>query len=227
MNKRSLPLLLFFLVSISAQARGGGSTDVGNGGMSIECASSPSFRSYDYFVTQHEMRNSFTVNLTLTPAESLQRIRALIATKLPAFAASFDEFVGQIQNTDPSKHYLWIKTDELKPIDFDALIDDFHRYGIDPCPSGYGSDDLVQVIVRETQPTPQGSQVIFHYDTHNYSHTTGVQRSFLLVHEWLWNFTDSIASNRRADWLLHSAWFDGVSSEDAIKKLKEIGIQYP
>jgi hypothetical protein len=222
MNKSTMIPLFLILVAGGAQARGGGGADVGNGGNVIQCSGSSELQSFDYVLTQ----NILNRNLQLRPAqslqESLQRIRSLIATQLPELSGSFDEFIQQIRNTDPSKHYVWVAETSLNEIDTPE-----HVFIPAKCRNLHGSIRILQAVVRNTTSDPEDSKIFFHYDPQIYTGLAGLQLSFLVVHEWLWNFTDDITVNRKVDYLLHSSWLENVSSNEAMKELEKLGIRFP
>jgi hypothetical protein len=220
---RSTLVLLFTLLIAGAAHADRGGVEVGNGGNAVQCNGKDTFASLDYIAARDGMGEDYDLSESLWTDESLQRIGALIAAKLPTLSRSYQEFVHQLVSNDKDQHYLWIPDQNLEEVDQDAPRFAIFHY----CMADFGSVLLTQVVVRTVQSSPQGKQIVFRYNQGVLHDLSPKHRSFLLVHEWLWNFTDDIATNRNIDWLLHSVWFEKASSAEVIQKFKEFGFKVP
>jgi hypothetical protein len=232
MNKLSLALLFLILVSGTANAgkEGGGSTSVGNGGYAFQCTARDPLRSFDFYKSLEVMGRKFKISPVIWYQGSLLRISALISSKLPALSYSFDKFIQQINNEDPLLQYVWKARSPwmIEP----TFVEMGRTTALCKNSSGEHLGFFTQVILRKASPDSQGSahnetHVTFYYDSSLFGELPEVDQSFLLVHEWLWNFTDDLEANRKADYLLHSTWIEHASSKEVIRQFKKTGIRYP
>lgn len=255
MSKLPLPLLLLLLLSnlfsgtsqanlirtpppsadTIAQDAGGatlgpepmdrGGIIVGNGGFVIQCTKDSPLQSYDFLAAQMELDPKLKVRTVSSALESLQIIRDVIEAKLPEMTGSFEVFAAEILANDPSGTYLW---QPGTPWFSSAILAD-PSYLVAPC---LGSLEpfpvfVQQAVWRRYVPTVAGTQIVLEYDAGLYYRLPDIQRSFLLVHEWLWNFTHDAETNSKADYLLHSTWIEKASRKEVIRKFKKLGIRYP
>lgn len=199
---------------------------VGNGGFAVQCSDNSAPQSFDFLFAQDELGQNFRVREVNNTDESLQRIRGILKAKLPALVNSFDIFTSEILNADPSGQYIWEQgtpwlSGNMLP------LDEAHMFV--KCPDNPNVLSVItqQIVLRKYVESLSGARVVFEYDASLYYGLPPIQRTFLLVHEWLWNFTTDYVSNNRADYLLHSTWIETASQKDVIQTFKEIGVQYP
>jgi hypothetical protein len=239
MHSLSTLFILSSLLAGSAQAnvinpyplhsdRGGGVV-VGNGGYTIQCADNGPHRSYDLLVAQSALGPVYELRPVTTREESFIKLRAIIAAKLPALKNSFDLFSNQLLAADPAKTYVWeigapmfVGAESLPPIEL-------YSNHIELCLGSRNVSGvyLTQTILRSVEQVSGKATIHFYYDTLAFYDLPQLDRSFLLTHEWLWNFTNILDANRQADYILHSTWIEHASSREVIERFKEIGIDYP
>jgi hypothetical protein len=204
-----------------------GGVITGNGGYTIRCSISGQYQSYDYLAAKAYYGSLFDVREIRDTTESLQRIHTLLAKKLPALTKSYDEFVSLLFSEDLSKHYIWQATRAPRFagsnwIDMNVLADSPISL---LCPGSDVSDILFeQAVLRAPYPNDHGKQVIFYYDPSLMGALYGTQVTYLLLHEWLWNYSDDLNVIIRANYLLHSIWIEKASSKEVLRKFKNLGI---
>lgn len=227
--KNALILVIGLFSTLAFANRTG--NGVGNGGDAVLCrpSSDNSFEGYyslDYLV-KFEKANLAVPAKSLN--ESLDRLEKLISQKLPELASDFTEFRRQVFNTtDASLKYFWEKSEfgliDLKDEDLIGLL-----------PKNCMTDDqikVVQAVIRASDLSsgrPLG-KFLMHYVpdvTEKLQSTNPIQLSFLIVHEWLWNFGDLPERNRRINYWLHSSRLENWSHEEWVKNLNGIGFKFP
>ncbi len=216
--KRILGILLLSLILHDFAIAGG--VAVGNGGNIVRCSTKSELQSLDFVLT----KNIYGRRIDIFNAESLEdsfkRISYLISEKYPKWHASFKEFSQLIMNHDESKKYIW-RANVLGLNNVDEK--DVHIPAW--CRSSTGSIAVYQAIVRRTLTT--SNQIIFEYDADlllKLEKSDAVQISFLMIHEWLWNFSADINQIRKANYILHSTLLSTLSPAGTALELNKIGL---
>ena len=213
-------LVILFIAFLPHGFVAAGGVAVGNGGNIARCATKSNYQSLDYMLTKGMYGKRVSISPIKSLNQSFQRILNLILQKFPKRQESFREFVGLVRNRDESKQYVWhIATDGL-----DSILElDVHLPFL--CRSNFGSTDILQAVVRE-KPDSSG-QIIFDYDQNIFltlEKDDPLQLSFLLVHEWLWNFFADIEQVRKVNYFLHSSLFDELSPSESFLELNRLGL---
>ena len=213
----------FFSQVLTAQV------EVKNGGDIVTCA--PAADSIfsgpyllDYLATYHTYSHSHEADIKYP----LEELRHMLLVAVPEVGLNFDLFVTEyyLQTGDrenPQAAHIWrgshndlvsIKDEEL---DLVSSLDkncyaDFDR----------GIIDLSQVVVRQNRRNIRG--FIYNYDRSKLDTIKVLpwQESYLVVHEWLWNFVDHASSVREINAFLHSteaAKMDGNSLRYSLANL--------
>ncbi len=138
---------------------------------------------------------------------------------------SFREFLSLHENHEDAKKYQW------NAAKYGILEIDDETYSHIPnrCQKN-ARIQIEQAFVRSEYPDPnsQNKTIIFAFNPIILSQMAEghpIQLSFLLVHEWLWNFTSSFEQNRRVDFILHSVAFDKLSPAEAASLMLKNGIK--
>ncbi len=217
---------LFFGVWILVATSSAAFADrVRNGGRVTRCSGNSNFQSLDYIFAKEFIDNKKVLLPKVTSVEqSLERIAGLLIQKLPTLSDSFREFISLIGNQDPSKKYLW----KVSKTGLYELDDEAYQNIPYQCRKN-DKIEIEQAIVRSNTGSSRtkSDQIIFEFDSNIISEmkvNSPQQLSFLLVHEWLWNYTSSFEQNRKVDFLLHSYSLDELSSADANIVLQTLGL---
>lgn len=216
---KTISCIIFLLISNSAFA----GSETRNGGQGVRCSGSENIYSLDYLRAKQEFQ--FSVEVPLNLEISLYRILHNLENKAPQVARSFKNFLsGFSHNKSFNDNHVWFENNNL-----DDVSDQSTNSVPLACRAGDGgSVAIFQVIVREhfKGDNKMNSQVRFLLDSEIFNQMDSLQQSFLLVHEWLWEFTQDYARNWRINYLLHSSAFDTISKEDFKIKAKEIGVNF-
>lgn len=210
-----MKIIIFFML-ISTQVFAG--HEVNNGGYMVFCPVLGEFSSFDYVM---EVKNHSRDALVKTN-NPMARISKLLSLKAPSLHASFDEFVNHLKNeSDSSRPYIWVESlydlPEVHDADF-GYLPSWCRMG------DFGGVQIIQAVVRKKiTVNPDKSRIIFYYDSRTMLVLSPLQKSFLLVHEWLWNFTSNAGIGRKVNFFLHSRDFDNLTKEQVEAKFKSLG----
>jgi hypothetical protein len=218
---RILLLIITSLFAINANAGHG----VRNGGATIYCNGSGRSYSLDYFLA----RDSFDRNLKILnfnkSKDSLSRIFELLKLKAPKLAQSFQAYLAYIDNTsNPTAPYFWKAAGEgLPEIDDQKITNGFSicqgsRFGGTPFTA-------TQAIIRHDISTEIKKQIIFEYNAKALEDLSGTQKSFLYVHEWLWDISDDVELNRKINYFFHSELLDQMSTLQVTQQLQKFGLR--
>lgn len=215
--KSAFSLICCVLLSSSFVFAG---SETRNGGDVVICGDGQKY-SLDYVLAGYD--TELTLAKVVAPYDSLYRIQKLIDEKLPELSESFSTYINSFGNTDitQDKTYIWVNTDDDLP---DIQDEDFHIFPKSCTRSGPNPVLIKQAVIR-TRFTGDPS-IIFYTNDHALENLDGMQLSFVLVHEWLWSFTDRASVNRQVNYFLHSSEFDAIPDIDARAYLQKIGFQY-
>lgn len=217
-------LLLAMLCAPLARAQ----VDVGNGGDVVACRQSPDnnlkgYYSLDYLVTYEERTNPLVE--TTDARANLERIARVLQDKVPGLGESLLRYTRLIENANPARHRLW------REANF-GLVDLKDEYLVDTLPANCKTDGEVKVVQAAIRLTPAAAGVVPRTITYKYvpsvfrdlEKSAPLQLSFLLLHEWLWDISGNVQSNRNINRLLHSQDLTTLSAPELIGKLKSLGI---
>lgn len=214
----NLQILLSFSLLFSNAWAGG--VQVGNGGNLVQCQGETSFQSLDFVLTRNLFGKNVRPANTTSSVDSFLRISKLLHEKIPAKANSFDEFISQVRNQDEAKKYTWHPAPFTSSAPTEIVHLPYH------CSNGLGYSDIQQAIVRKVYFDGESEKIHFEFDTNlvdELQKRTVVQFSFLIVHEWIWNFTNDPVKNRKLDYFLHSTLFDKMTKAQVHVQMKVLG----
>ncbi|MBL7544783.1 MAG: hypothetical protein JNL11_13280 [Bdellovibrionaceae bacterium] len=207
------------------------SFSVGNGGDLVQCRPQPGspfngHYSLDFLVT-YQISSQYKVLPTASLQQSLDRIYKNLTLKVPTIAKNFYDFARNYKNTTNfMEKYIWeIAQFGLADLKDERIVSLF--------PPNCVSDNkvqLIQTIIRQVRDHHGDTKVIFKYDPRiidPLEKANPLQVSFLLVHEWLWNYTANVEVLRKVNWFLHTNAFDMLSATEVTKQLAGLGIQVP
>lgn len=213
----------------------GGWVDVGNGGDAIFCEKDLSLNSLEGF---YSLDYIATFDASLPENEplqfsswqkSLKNIQMILQPISQDMSNQLDEFITFAFNkTDLAASYLWqsqsfgmidIKDEniELFQLPFNCLIE--------------GEPKKVQAIIRQS-PHLSGLPVwktLYNFVpevTSELGQKNPVQLSYLLLHEFLWSYTDNVSLIRRINRLLHSKKAQLLSADDLTIAMSELGFHF-
>lgn len=229
-----LILSLAFVLPISAHALSGGA--VGNGGDTVSCVAMPRVSP---FVGLYSLDYLMNVTADIVYAKDFEKVvgpndsfdknifRILAAFKEGQYRVlhqDLKEFYDGLFTNEFGKRYIWKKA----PYGVTEVSDEELRQrvpqnclGSDP-----KSSSLIQTILRVPKAWEMQVRYLESYSVKgaDYTYSTEVmsklpplQKSFLLFHEWLRNFTDDPETIRDANAIFHS---DGWTGEDIETKMR-------
>jgi len=192
-------------------------TLIGNGGDAVSCTPSPHSPFEGLYVLDYLLEyRSQGQRANLAPVNSWelsrQRIVAELSRLAPALGNSFDEFSQYALKPQPHRGRRWQKH-PLTHIDIRdeeilrLLPPNCYSVSTDKRPS------LHQAVVRSYL----SPLVVYHFDPEVISILQSerpLQFSFLMVHEWLWDFTENVSALRKLNWLLHSSQLNEFDPKD-------------
>jgi hypothetical protein len=214
MLKISFALLLSLLAINTSHA--GGGVLVGNGGNIVRCSGRENFFSADYILSKAKHGDHTKLAEGANP---FRRMAKLLNAKLPSMANSYSQFMDAFENHDNSSHYVWM----VPRNGLEVLRDEMMELPYS-CKNWNGPVEIRQVVIRNYSEA--SGRVIFKYDPEALEliRNNKLQLSFLLVHEWLWDFTKDITVNRKINYFLHSTQLDDLSAEEIQSKFKQYGL---
>jgi hypothetical protein len=220
--------LLALLLALSGTAHAGPGI-VGNGGDSVRCepnASVSAFKglySLDYLLTYQTRNDNADVADVFSWEESRDRIAAILAAKSPDLAFGFSSFVADMDNSfDYTRPHIWREAGfGLVNLNDERLIRKI------PANCYKLHDDQSIDVIQTVVQTQRADLAIFEYDPSVYDeflHLAPLQFSFLMVHEWLWSFTDDVRVVREVDRFLHSKAAEQLAPDAFATALNNMGL---
>jgi len=228
--------LLFMLFAGQAFAAGG---VVNNGGDSVKCAASSmgpaGMYTLDYALAIGRGAATDDFVMIANWSHSRQRLLRLLARVDQGLARSFHDFSQSLEQREQpiarkSDFYSdwnrqWI-VHRGRPLEVDD-IGDISRLPM-ACKYLYRSSTVAKfkiyrLIQREADLAAR--RLIYRYDqTRLRGLRLPLQHSFLMVHEWLWDWTQDIEVNRRVNAFLHSTEIDYMTPRQIARRLKALGL---
>lgn len=206
-----------------------GVANVGNGGDVIYCPGNLSevYYSLDFVLARAQLENSTKIIQVDSLNQSTERISRLLESKVPSLKNSFDHFVSEFRNQDSSRTYLWKPSRLELP---DIQDENFKRFPRGVCAQiqaqPWGAEQF-QAVIRTKTIENGVTKTNFEYDRFilaEVERTNPTQLSFVLVHEWLWNYNSNVRSNRIINYLLHSEQFEKQTSAQVTQELTNLGL---
>jgi hypothetical protein len=223
---KSLVFLAIFIPSFCFASGG----VVGNGGDSVFCKPDSSnglngLYSLDYILGQWQLQgtpNFLAEDIFKAPdsyRNNFIRILSLLQQGYPELAKSLNTFYSHLFSSDLGKSLVW------KPSP-NGLIDlkDEKILSLLPknCLGNSKTPVLVQTVIRE----PRGNQIIYNYDPNAVKTLSlkPMQLSFLLFHEWLWQYTSDVSVLRDANLVFHAKDWSIETMDKQMQVLKKMGL---
>jgi hypothetical protein len=212
----------------------GSGTVIDNGGDKLTCADSSGalFKgdyTLDYIVTYDP-----TLGISDDPDLSdwtahRARIEEFLKDKLPSALASFQSYADSIGNSDDSGNRIWkASAFDLTDLADEGLIQQLPENCLRTNDLGKKVPNTTQMVRRREVTTSTTRKVFYYYDYAKFEALKTdlpLQASYLIVHEWLWDFTNSPWVNRTINRLIHSKRAESMSKEDFTQHLKALGVQ--
>lgn len=226
--KFSMLLFLFWIHAGLVHAAGNG---VNNGGNAVLCASSTKnaftgYYSLDFLI---QYRPELLPVPVASLNASLDRIEMGLRNRIPELLTSFRDFRAGLFNEDnPKLSRLWEK------VSF-GLVDLDDQDVVAVLPENCRTDEKISVVPAVIRQSPGVSgrppgTYIYRYVPQvieALQSTNPIQLSFLILHEWLWDFSSNVDRNRRIDYWLHSENLENWNREEWIANLHGIGFSIP
>jgi hypothetical protein len=161
--------------------------------------------------------------------ESLNRLEGILSANLPELLQSFRTFRRDLFNErDFSRTHIWDRAPygliDLKDEELTVLLPENCRSG--------DKTSVVQAAIRLPPAVSGLPQNKFNYKfvaqvVDELLKNNPVQLSFLLVHEWLWTFSDKAERNRRINYWLHSQMTEKWNRHDWVRNVHALGFVIP
>lgn len=202
---------------------------VNNGGDTVECFASRvspfvGYYNLDYLINLiYGNKYVSQFDQTVKPSDSydiqFNKIIALTAVRYPLFSRSLASYRNQFFINDFNAPYSW----KTAPYGLVEVNDESLKLIVPGnCLRTSPTGPFIQTIVRSQKP----EQVEFTFYTSVFDGLTSVQKSFLLFHEWLWNFTDDPEVIRNANSVLHSYDWNEKTLSYKITELLLAGLDF-
>lgn len=238
MRNMILFLMIFFSSQIFAAAGMMINGDGRGGGDVVQCYDNQDISRYsglyslDYLLTrENDFNENSSEHFRFANYRSGVDIAFEIATKLeevsPRASKSLLSFLGLVENTDWANNdkdsdvfRIWIPAPRLK----DYKDEDFINELPQNCYRDDGNMNIMQLILREDV----NSNILYHYNKKLFNELAGtpLQMSYLLIHEWLRDYTVHASVIRRVTNFLHSQdFFEGQTYQSLIT-IQRMGIYF-
>lgn len=195
----------------SQTKRESGGSVVSGGGDFLRCrpaAGSPYNGLYmlDYAVT-YDLHDGTSQDPAETSFDALMaRTTKIVDEKLPELSASWRTYAALVQSGDPSKPRRWTAANNLTDLHDEALPRELDANCMVER-DGKSVPDLTQMVRRSFYVGGQGLQITYEYNLPLFDAakaSNALQLSYLVVHEWLWDFIREPNANRLINRLIHS-----------------------
>jgi hypothetical protein len=225
--------MLKCLVLISAFLLGScalyGQVEVGNGGDTVRCRGSQTnnlngLYVYDYLATY----NPQTGNSDITQAnDPTRRIYNIFRNKIPVLEASLrdflDDFNHQILQTPHSQRRNVWRASIMQRF----VVDDEHIVNGIPENCRQENDlrtfEFNQTVYR--MQMPENKLFLYDLDLMTELSKNPLQYSFMIIHEWLWDYCENAAIIREVNRFLHTADIENFTDIELQQELRSRGMQ--
>jgi hypothetical protein len=206
--KQAFTILLSGVLLTYSFSQAGGN-GVSNGGDSVECVKSSlspyvGFYNLDYLaniIARSSLAAEFSkaVPHGSPPEIQMQRVIATSKKTLPAFSEALQTYHDSLYQNSYSEPYSW----KMAPYGLNEIDDENLHLSLPAnCQQNGHSKPYIQTIIRTQLP----HQIQFTLFQTAFEKLDSLQKSFLLMHEWLWSFTQDAEVVRNANAVLHSEW---------------------
>lgn len=214
MKNRWIALCALLLIPVTGFAGG----EVINGGNTIHCwISVPTndyygYYSLDWFATKAWQTETLKLVPVKTESGSFARIQAQLERLDAGLAKSFAEFTAAYAKSDVfSVGRRWVKSDFPLKVVLDPEFDEIVPSNCTaPAGEGPAGPNLILTVIRQTD----ARGILYRYHGWVFSLLDPQQKSFMVVHEWLWDFFKSGKRLRTANFLLHSNRLEQLSPQE-------------
>lgn len=188
----------------------------------------------DYLLTREDDFNEnnneyfrFSNNLRGSAVDIVNNIVTKLEEASPLAARSLRSFIQMVENRDWSiavDNDQVVRVWEPKARLLDYKDEDFVSDLPTNCYKDNGKLDISQVVLREDI----NSNILYHYNRNLFNQLKGspLQMSYLLVHEWLRDYTVHAASIRRVTQYLHSQEFFDHQGYESYSAIRRMGIYF-
>ncbi len=213
-----------------SQLKPGGSI-VGNGGDIITCSRSANNHwdgdyTLDYYAT-YDPGVGTSNDPSGSYEELLDRVARLVRAKVPELSQSLDGFLALAESRDESQPRIWTgltaSPTNLKDEDIRELIKENCKETRD----GIKVPNLTQMVDRLYKVDSNIPKVYYQYDHDKFQQLKRdrpLQAAYLMIHEWIWDFSDNAFISRRVNRLLQSKSTESMSSDELRRSIRALGI---
>jgi hypothetical protein len=182
----------------------------------------------DYVVTFDQLLGAGDDVEAATWEDHRARIEAFLADKMPGALASFQAYANLIGNTDESKERVWqAPPDGLSILSNQGLVERIPSNCTRSASGGGTEPDLTQIVLRREVTTDTTTKVYYIYDAQRFNQMRQeqpLQFAYLIVHEWLWDFTDNPWIDRQINHLIHTKHGAAMTRAQFSSSLKALGV---
>ena len=210
---------------------GGEGSIVDNGGDIIHCRSQAgSAFSGDYnldYVMTHNPAAPDEPEEDTWPELRARTIR-LISEKSPQMAASLVAYLDRLESSDQTQIRVWHgSTMGLSDLQDEGLLNQIAE-NCKTIRNGKTVPDLMQMVRRRYLEDSGVNKVFYYYDHAKFQDLKNrlpLQFSYLVIHEWLWDYADSPWANRSVNHLIHSKSSEAMSPGQFQTAMRSYGIE--
>lgn len=212
----------------------GSGTIVDNGGDKLTCGTGTGHQFSGDYTLDYVVTFDPTLGISDDPATadwtaSRARIEQFLADKMPSALDSFRSYADLLGSSDDAQARIW-KASALGLSDLrdEGLIQQLPAHCIHTNDAGIKVPNITQMVRRREISTAATRKVFYYYDHAEFEklkRELPLQASYLIVHEWLWDFTNSPWVNRTINRLIHSKQAEGMSRSAFEHHLKSLGVE--
>lgn len=225
-------LLIILSLVLGSQAYAAGGV-VNKGGDTVRCTGTPDFNHGGFFTLDYALaigRGAKKRDFVANPwRSSIERIKQILVSAQPELALSFAEFAESTDQiwklpAEHDSHRRWV-VHRGRPL----AVDDVGDLSEIPATCKYRFSKEIRphfYIYRAIQRSVLSSGIIeYRYSSATLQHLRRQpdQLSWILVHEWLWDWTSDVEVNRAVNALLHSKAIDSMSADEIKLEFERLG----
>lgn len=160
------------------------------------------------------------MDIAMSIASKLEEISPRASNSLFSFLALVENVDWSDRAPDGELFRVWIPTPRLRDYKDEDFINDLPKN----CYGDNGKMNIKQLILREDV----NSNILYHYNKKLFTELKGspLQMSYLLIHEWLRDYTVHAAVIRRVTNYLHSEEFFNAPGYESLTAIKRMGIYF-
>ena len=216
----------------SSLKSGSGGVIIEHGGDFLHCRAADASAFAGNFTLDYVVTYDAHVGRAQDPTEATfaaltARTTRIIDAKLPELSDSWRRYLALLQSADPAGSRVWRPSGSgLADLPDEALV----RKIDDNCKTerdGKVVPDLNQMVRRSYYVDGGGLKIFYEYDQVAFDdarNANALQLSYLVVHEWLWDFVREPNANRWVNRLLHSQSVDTMSTAAVRDYLRSYGV---